>query len=530
MVRYFLRLKLALLGSAFRRGWQRAAGLLLGAAMALPMALLAAGGLTLAGRRSDAGLAILGGSFTALTVLWVVVPLVAFGLDETLDPARLRLLPLTRGQLFVGLTVTSAVGVAPLATLVGLSGVVLGFAPAGPGAVLVIAGVVGQFVLCLVAARAVATALSGRLRSRRGRDVAGVIFALLAASGALLGQLPGLLVERAGDGDLEGFRRVGEVMSLTPFGWAARAVVAGAAGRLLEGLGWLAALAGLVAALAWWWMRSLVLVQTSVDTAAPPGRDTGLYPRLAGFLPRTRLGATAAKELRYAWRMPQLRVQWLLLPLFATALVVLPVLVEPIRRPEWVLAPAALAALQGLASINLFGADRGAVELLVAAGVDGRADIAGKNLSTLLLVLPIVTGAALASAVVTGGWSYVPLTLALTAALLGVAFGVGALISVSAPFPLPESPTNPFAGAAGIGATTLLLQSAAFFGELLLLAPVAVAVVLTTLSAPRLLPVVVVLGAAYGALAAMVGIRIASGRLRVRGPEFLEALRVRNIP
>ena len=530
MARYFLRLKLALLGSAFRRGWQRAAGLLLGAAMALPTALVAAAGLALAGRRSDAGLAILGGAFVLLTLLWVVVPLVAFGLDETLDPGRLRLLPLTRRQLFVGLTVTSAVGVAPLATLLGLSGVVVGFVPVGPGAVLVVAGVVGQFVLCLVAARAVSSALSARLRSRRGRDVAGIVLMLLGASAGLLGQLPRLVIERADDGNLEAFRRAGEVASLTPLGWAARVVVAGAENRFLEGLGWLAALAVLITALAWWWMGSLAVASTSVETEAAPGRDTALYPRLVSFLPRTRLGATAAKELRYAWRVPQLRVQWLLLPLFATALVVLAILVEPVRRPEIVLAPAALAALQGLASINLFGADRGAVELLVGAGVDAKADLGGKNLSTLILVLPIMTVAAVALAIVTGGWSYVPLTLALTGALLGVAFGVGGIVSVYAPMPLPESPTNPFAGAAGIGATTLLLQGGAMLGELLLLAPVAVAVFLTALFARGLLPLVVAAGVLYGGLIALAGIKIASGRLRTRAPEFLEALRVRNTP
>jgi ABC-2 type transport system permease protein len=211
-------------------------------------------------------------------------------------------------------------------------------------------------------------------------------------------------------------------------------------------------------------------------------------------------------------------------------LVVLAILVEPARRPEIVLAPAALAALQGLASINLFGADRGAVELLVGAGVDAKADLGGKNLSTLILVLPIMTVAAVALAIVTGGWSYVPLTLALTGALLGVAFGVGGIVSVYAPMPLPESPTNPFAGAAGIGATTLLLQGGAMLGELLLLAPVAVAVFLTALFARGLLPLVVAAGVLYGGLIALAGIKIASGRLRTRAPEFLEALRVRNTP
>src|SRR5205814_776301 len=55
------------------------------------------------------------------------------------------------------------------------------------------------------------------------------------------------------------------------------------------------------------------LVATEVGRS---GRTTTLFPRLLPFLPRTRAGAVAAKELRYYVRDPRRRA-----PLFAALIV-----------------------------------------------------------------------------------------------------------------------------------------------------------------------------------------------------------------
>ena len=56
---------------------------------------------------------------------WLLLPLVFFGVDETLDPARFALLPLPRRTLVTGLFAAALIGVPALAVLSRSSGLVL---------------------------------------------------------------------------------------------------------------------------------------------------------------------------------------------------------------------------------------------------------------------------------------------------------------------------------------------------------------------------------------------------------------------
>lgn len=524
MARHFLRLKLALLGSGFRRNWQQAVGLIVGVMVALPLGAAVGVGVGILGRRGALGLGALGIGLTLLLVGWALIPLIAFGVDETLDPARLRLLPLTRRQLFVGLAVTSAVGVAPLATALALAGVVAGLAPAGPGALVVVLAVVGHFALCILASRALTTALASRLRSRRARDAVTFLFALLGVGVGLLGQLPRLLIEAAPDSDLlAALERWGERASLLPSGWAARAAVAGSRGAVLDGLAWVAGLAVLCALLGWGWMVALDRAAGQVEEGPGRGEDADLYPRLVRWLPHNRLGAAAARELRYGWRVPQLRIQWIFAVFVGVVAIGLTVFVDELDRPETVLAAALPAGLQGLSSLNLFGADR-AVWQLVAAESAGWRDVAGKNLAATLVLLPLMVVTAVVLAALTGGWTLVPLAVAAGLALLAVSFGVGDLASVLAPQRLPDSVVNPFARASGVGCATALIQLVAVSAIGALLTPVALSVGLAAAFRPGMLPIAVTGGVLYGALILGLGLTLAGRRLHDHGPELITAL------
>jgi len=65
--------------------------------------------------------------FTLFAFGWLILPLLVFGLDGTLDPATLALYPLRTRPLAVGLLAASATGAWPLANLIGLLGL------SGPG-------------------------------------------------------------------------------------------------------------------------------------------------------------------------------------------------------------------------------------------------------------------------------------------------------------------------------------------------------------------------------------------------------------
>jgi ABC-2 type transport system permease protein len=60
--------------------------------------------------------------FALQLVGWMLTPLLAFGVDETVDPARFALLPIRPQTLQVGLLTTSVIGFFPLANFVVLIG------------------------------------------------------------------------------------------------------------------------------------------------------------------------------------------------------------------------------------------------------------------------------------------------------------------------------------------------------------------------------------------------------------------------
>jgi ABC-2 type transport system permease protein len=61
--------------------------------------------------------------FAVFAFGWLILPLLSFGLDGTLDPATLALYPLRARSLATGLLGASASGAWPLANVLGLLGV-----------------------------------------------------------------------------------------------------------------------------------------------------------------------------------------------------------------------------------------------------------------------------------------------------------------------------------------------------------------------------------------------------------------------
>ncbi|MPZ73435.1 MAG: hypothetical protein GEU74_09415 [Nitriliruptorales bacterium] len=533
MARLFIRLKLTLLLNGFRRGWQQALGIVFATAYVVPMAIIAAFGTIALGREEVMEplvepLLVIG--FVLVWVTWLVGPLLAFGMDETLDPSRLRSLPLRRHQLMTGLFAASSVGLGPLATLILMYGVSVGMSRGPASAALVVGSAVAQFALCVAGARALTTTLSRRLQSRRGRDVVTVGGGLFAVGVAVLTQVPRLFVGGASTDTspaalAERLGTVASALSALPPAWAARAVTAGSTGNWGQGVLWLGAAAIAVAALLWWWAHALERGLDAPGSHAGAVDTADLYPRLLRWLPRDRLGAGIAKDIRYTWRVPQLRAQYLVLAVLVVpaAFYAAAASVEPFVV---LLAPLA-ALLIGTAGFNLFGTDRGAVWLLEVSGPQPRSDIVAKSTVTMTLSMAIVAALAVVLGVLTQGWQYVVPSLLAGAGCTAVVGAVGMVVSVVAPYPLPDTPTNVFAANAGLGCAAVLLQSLGLFVELILLAPVAAGLALALRNDRPLLSVVALAAAVYGSLLWWLGTTIAARRLARRGPEFVAALQAR---
>jgi ABC-2 type transport system permease protein len=560
MAWHFARLKLALLLGGLKVGGpQQVIGLVVGTLLALP---LTAGGFVLlaalrgAPANAAEAVAVIGFSFLALA--WAVLPLLTFAADSALDPAKLVLLPLRPRQLAVGLLVASCVGVPPLATLLALSGGVVGFAPAGPGLVVVAVAVVLEFALCVLAARALTTALSRWLRTRRVRDLTIVVVSL----GALALNLGVQVLVRSrpsGLSDLGWLRSLGHALGWLPPGLAARAMAtAGRGGSLPVAALELAGAAAAVLLLAWWWYASLRRVLTTAEpssqprrsgtaarptaarpTGAPPrgfpdpsGRggspdpSAGLFPRaVRGLLPLDRRGAVAAKDLRYFARHPRLRVLWLTAAVFA---VVLPGFLLLSRDgPRELAALGALASLYMLNSsaLNQFGPDGPAYWVNVAAGGSSRADLVGKNLALALPGFALVAVVSIALSAVGGGWVYLPVTLCLAAGILGIILGVANYVSIRFPFALSNVSSNVWASqGAGAGCAIGLVQLLAMAVEGALMLPLGILLVVGLVAWPPALAILCPLAVAYGYTLWRLGVGLGTEWLDAHQPELLAAL------
>lgn len=527
-VRTAAALRLALLRGSLRSGpsaLARRVGLVVGAVLGTGLALTAFAGLAASRGHGalPADLAVL--VYTALLLGWVVLPVLTFGSDDLLDPARLALLPLTRRQLLLVMGVGALIGVAPVATVVAALGLVPATGSTPASYVVAVVAAVLLLALCVGASRASAAALSGVLRSRRGRDLGVGLTAVVALSVQLINPALQLVAARS-DGATGAVHDVARFLRWTP-----TALLATAPGRPLgQGLASLAAVAAVIALVLLGWER---LVRRSLervdDSARRRRRSTALVPRRLP-LPTGRVGALAAKDLRYLGREPRRLVALLTSWLLPVLVVVLgPVALTGSRpSPGAVFAVCGVGLLTGLAGINRFGLDGTATWMLLSSATDeddARRDLVGGDLANAVVTAPFAVVLVLALAALTGGWVEVPAALGLAGALFAVGVGLSALVAVRAPYAVPASQNLFSSGNAGQGCAASALTFVALAVEVMICLPLL----------GLLVPALVWHSAAWGLALLVVGPvygLVVGGRLRrsaarqwaARGPEVMQVL------
>jgi ABC-2 type transport system permease protein len=552
----FVGLKLRLMAGALRGngGRARAIGLILATigglyAMPIGFSLLA----SLRGRplAADAGVVV----FTLTLAGWAVLPLLAFGTDETLDPARLALLPLRRRTMTAGLFAAALTGIGPVVTFVVLLGAVAAVA-SGPGQVGVgLVAVALELALCVTASRALTTAFSGLLRSRRGRDLGVVAGALLTF--AVIGVDMALQQSLLGGKFGAGVQAVARIVRWTPPGMLAHAIGDAAAGSYLVALLELAAGAVTVCVLLWVWMAVLGRVLISPDASTQAGRRHAraragtAVPASAGQAPAARAAALAgsalptaaaalrprrserpsralavtAKELRYSWRDPRRKVGWLGLGMAVVVTLSVPFgtgsggLAGAVG-PVLIVAAVYGGTVAGIQSANQFGLDGAALWLNVAATSrphDLRADLAGKNLASAVVAMPAFAVLYAVLGLATHQASYPASAFGVAACALGVTLGITSVASVLLPYAVPDRRASAFGGAGtGRGCLAALANVAILALALVFLAPVFVLLVILHAGLWLLLA-----GPCYGAAMAWAGRMAASGIGFRRLPELL---------
>ncbi|WP_433116425.1 ABC transporter permease [Micromonospora sp. CA-246542] len=538
---HFVRLKLRVMGNNFRgQGW-RIAMFVGGALVGLWFAasgffLFAAPGMTGNGRYAVLVAAAGGG---LLVLGWLLLPLVFFGVDETLDPARFALLPLPRRTLVVGLFAAALVSVPVLAASIASLGLVLtAWALGGWSAgVVAVLGVLTGLLLCVAASRAVTSAFASMLRSRRVRDLAAVLLAVVAA---LLGPLQVFGLAALRQTDWTRLTGAASVLGWTPFGAPWTAGIDVAQGRVwaapLKLLITLAAIGALLA----WWSRSLESAMVGSATAgrAPARRsvDGGavaqLFPRAATWARRDRFGALVAREARYWWRDARRRANLITI---AVVGIFVPVLVNvtggdfaaqdggftaAVGDSSPVVVTISLLFVGVLASVTLanqFGFDGSAYAANVVAGVPGRVELRARMTAFSLYVLPLLVLVSVVLSVLLSRPAWIGLMVGSLVATYGAGLAVSSFVSVLGAYSLPET-SNPFGMNSGAGMAKGLLTLVAMITTAVIGVPMVVA---AALLGDAWLWLALPLGTAYGLGAALLGAYLAGDVLDRRQPELL---------
>ncbi|MDA4886485.1 transporter [Streptomyces sp. MS2A] len=518
----FVRLKLSLLRNGLRQSGGRRAAYIASAVVVLLFAALQLIGLVaLRGYAHADALVVLLAAVLALG--WAVMPLFFPGGDETLDPTRLVMLPLRPGPLVRALLVSSLVGIGPLFTLCVFAGSVVALAHGGAAYVVGVVGAVLALLVCVTLARAVAAANVRLLTSRKGRDLA-VLSGLVVAVGA---QLVNFGAQRLGSSGLGELDPVADVVRWVPPASAVGATDAASDGAYGTALAQLALTAAALGLLLRVWARHLTRLMTAPDGSTIQSDTKAVRERgsagPARWLPAGRTGTTMERTLRYVWRDPKTKAAWV------TSLAI--GLIVPVFN-AWqgtgsVYFACFAAGMLGIQMYNQFGQDTSAfwmVAMTISSARDAYVELRARALALLLITLPYATLVTVLTTAMLDDWRTLPEALGLSFALLGAMLATGAWTSARFPYSIPqEGYKNVAPGQVGLAWVSIF---GGMIGAALLCAPVIALTIWVNVSAGSgdlgwlLLPV----GAVYGAVLTLAGLRLAAPRTAQRLPEILTAV------
>ena len=524
MVAALLSLRFRVLGNTLRRNTLQLLAVIFGGLQALVILLIAVAGLAALGgypQPVQQATVVIGG--VTVTLGWFLIPLIATGIEPTLDPLKLSAFPLSVTKLMAAMTLVGATWIPGIATLlVSIATALTWRATPGPAWAAVACGVVATLI-CIVGSRMTATLSANLVADRRRRDrVAAALVALIV----LLGPVAAAVVLALGSD--APFPATAEVLGFTPFGaiWSVPGqLVAGHQAAALGSLG--IAVATLVLMVVVW---RASLLATFRFRGGGAGRRQVAAGRLGvlGAVPANPAGAIGARSLIYWARDARFARQLVLVPLMPALLILLGSLVHV----TW-LAYLAAPIVAGLLPLTLFAVvsyDGSAFALHLSSGVRGVDDRIGRAAALLVFAAPALVIVALVSLGVVGGWPDLPAVLGLSFGVLLSGLATVAVSSASIVVPVARSGRNPFTAQAGSGMTSIV-ASYAVTGVTLVLAVPELALGIAALvvhSAPLsavLGWLTLAVGVLWGAGSLVIGVRLGGRILDRTGPALLARMR-----
>ncbi len=450
-------------------------GLVYGAGAAV---LVLVGSLALAALSPQAVGAVVTALGAVVLVGWVLGPVLSAGLDAALDPRALAVWLPPSKRLSRALAVAGAVGAPGVLTGLGLLSPALAWLASGRTVAALLALVLAPAALatCVLASRIVVVG-TGVARSRRGKEVAGLV-GVLVLIGAL--QVPALLNSVLAPEALSlesvsgGVRLVGQ----TPLGWAFAAPWHLAQGEYLRAVVLAAAALALPVVLMLWWQQVAERAMLGLDTGGSHARRLAAF-KAAVARPQARASQPQASTLEVAGAFDPLpwqrRLAWLVPPpaaavaarclrywrtdprylVMVAAIVLFPLLLlggqivnvltghlvvdlgaGPVvtsvgqAPPAFLGLPLVIALLGGWALHDDLGYDSTAQWTHLSAALSGRHDRLGRVVAAAVWQLPTMFVLLALLALWVGRWDMVPAVVGLLLAVYGTSLAWASTSSV----------------------------------------------------------------------------------------------------
>lgn len=515
MVAHLVRLKLTLLRNGLRRSAWQVVGLVLAALYGLLAMVVVVASMATASVQAPElrGLvAVLSGS--VLVLGWWLVPLVSFGIDATVDPARFVTFTIPRRSMLLGLAIGALIGIPGVVTTVSALSLA-GVWWRTPAALLVAVpcSVLG-IATCVVGSRATTSAFSNLMSKRRVRE-------LTAATTLIPLILVGPLFSRAalsgGGVTKAGIERVADALGWTPIGaaWAVPWEVseghwAGAAARFAIAVATL-----VVAVVVWDRALAHALVNPLHESVSTRNRGLGWF----GRLPATPLGAVTARSLTYWVRDPRYLLAIAIVPL-------LPVILLLFGGGTRLLFLGPTAAfLMGWGISADVAYDGSAFWTHLAAPVTGLTDRLGRVLGAASIAVPVVGTYVVGSALLNGRPATIPALVGVSVGVLGTAYGAASIVSALVVYPVQRPGENPFQTRQGASMAAVTSQLLGWFAVLALSTPeAALAAVAITQDSVVVGWGALVVGLLLGGLMLVVGLRVGGRVLERNGADLLRRI------
>lgn len=524
------------------RSLTRKKGHMIGAIILLLLVVLLAGGVavgTFFAYRTLPALASAEVLFLVLTgvyLVWMVLPLFEFSLNEGLDLSKLQIFPLTRAEWLTSLLLSTLLDVPMIALVFIFAAVLAGWATSLLVGAFILVTLLLFTVLVVATSQLVLALFIRTLQSRRFRDLSLFLLLFVSSLCSLLFLFSNefLDVAKLERGQFSFY------LQWFPPGMVARSIQLATNGNWLMAWLWFAVVLIIcVLVLALW----LFLLEHSLVTPEAGGTATisAQAPRRTGgeqAIWRTALGerlvpqhirALAVKDLTYYWRDPQLKVLLFQFVVMAAIFLGGP---SALGRTDlllvsgWMVLVIPLVVLlfsTMLFSMNTLGMEQRGLAMLFLFPIRPQHILWAKNLAASVLSLAEMAVLVVVTALLSRAWELVIPALLIGVAGLGVTLGCGNLASVFFPQrqgrrAIHASGASP-SGSWLRGAFSLLM----WFFTALALMPVALAIALPRLAGTSWIWVVTIPAAlCYGLLFYLAVTHFVAARLLAKAPEILE--------